>query len=138
MTSKVSLGRPETGFFGFLRVTGLIAVLVGAVGSVGLMLYVGRRNESRILLILFALWVLSPFVALVWANVVSKRWPVHTPTLYSLMLVLTLGTLALYADVAFWRPRPKPASVFLLVPPVSWLVIAIAALVSGRLARRSR
>jgi hypothetical protein len=39
------------------------------VGSVGLMLYAGGHNQSRIvvLLILFALRVLSPFVALVWA-----------------------------------------------------------------------
>ena len=134
MTSKVS------GSLGLLRAAALIAVLVGAVGSVGLMLYVGRRNDSRILLVLFVLWVLSPFMVLVLANVVSKRWSVLTrATLYSAMLVLTLGSLAIYGDVALGPPRPKPAFVFLVVPLASWLLIAIvlpiAAILSGRLSR---
>src|SRR5713226_7675945 len=95
MTSEISLGRRDRGFLGALRAAALIAVLAGAVGSVGLMLYVGRRNDSRILLVLFALWVLSPFMVLVLVNVVSKRWSVFTrATLYSVMLVLTLGSLA--------------------------------------------
>ena len=140
MTSKVSRGRPEGELPG-LRAAALIAVLVGAVGSVGLMLYVGRRNDSRILLVLFVLWVLSPFMVLVLANVVSKRWSVLTrATLYSVMLVLTLGSLAIYGDVAFGPPRVKTAFVFVVVPPASWLLIAIvvptAALISRRQSRR--
>jgi hypothetical protein len=92
MTSKVSRGRPEGGFLGPLRSVAMIAVLAGAGSSFGLMLRVGRRNDSRILLVLFGIWVLSPFGALVSANVVSKRLPVLTrATLYIVMLVLTLG-----------------------------------------------
>jgi hypothetical protein len=124
-----------------LRAAALIAVLGGAVGSVGLMLYAGRRNNSRILLVLFALWVLSPYMALVWANMFSKSWSVITrATLYSVMLVLALGSLAIYAYVALGPPRPKAAFAFVVVPPASWLPIAIvvpiAALISGRLSRR--
>ena len=141
MTSEVSRGRPEGGFLGLLRAAALIAVLAGTAGSVGLMLHAGRHNDSQILLVLFALWVLSPFMALVWANVVSKRWLVHTrATLYSVMLVLTLGSLAIYATVALGPPRAKAAFVFVVVPPASWLLIAIAvsiaALISRRLSRR--
>jgi hypothetical protein len=141
MTSKESRGRPEGGFLGLLRGAAQIAVLAGAVGSAGLMLRAGHRNNSRILLIMFALWVLSPFMALVLANVVSKRWSVLTrATLHSVMLVLTLGSLAIYGDVALGPPRAKTAFVFLVVPPASWLLIAIvvpiAALISGRLSRR--
>jgi len=93
-------------------------------------------------MVLFALWVLSPFMVLVLANVVSKRWPVLTrATLYSVMLVLTLGSLAIYGDVAFGPPRAKAAFVFVVVPPASLLLIAIvvpiAALISGRLSRRA-
>ena len=128
MTSKVSR------FLGPLRAVAMIAVVAGAGGSVGLMLRVGRRNDSRILLVLFGIWVLSPFVALVLANFVSKRWQVLTrATLYSLMLALTLGSLVLYADVAFGPPRAKPAFVFLVVPLASWLLIAVAAFLSARL-----
>jgi hypothetical protein len=143
MTSKVSRGRPEGGFLGLLRGAALIAVIAGAVGSFGLMLHAGRRQRSLILIGLFTVWELSPFVALVCAHVVSKHWSVLTrATLYSVMLVLAVGSLAIYGYDA-WRPRKaQPAFVFVLVPPVSWLLIAIAlpiaALISGRRSRRGR
>jgi hypothetical protein len=141
MISNVNPGRPESGFLAVLRAAALIAVLAGAVGSVGLTLHAGRRNDSRILMVLFALWVLSPFMALILANAVSKRWSVHTrATLYSVMLVLTLGSLAIYGVVALGPPRAKTAFVFVVVPPASWLLIAIvvpmAALISRTRSRR--
>jgi hypothetical protein len=140
MASKESLGKPEARFLKVLRAAALIALLVGAVGSVGLMLREGHRNPSRLLIVLFTFWVVSPFMALVLANVVSKRWSVLTrATLYSVMLVLALGSLAIYGDVALRPHRAKTAFVFVVVPPVSWLLIAIvvpiAALISGRLSR---
>ena len=99
-TSRTSPGRPDGGFLGLLRAVALIAVVAGALGSVGLMLWVGHRNPSRVLLVLFAIWDLSPFIALVLADIVSKRWSVLTrATLYGVMLILTLGSLAFYGDV---------------------------------------
>jgi hypothetical protein len=140
ITAKASRGRPDGGFVGVLHAVALTAVVAGAGGSVGLMLWVGHRNPSRVLLVLFAIWDLSPFVALLLANKVSKRWSVLTrATLYGVMLILTLGSLAFYGDVV-WRPRPQPAFVFLVVPLGSWLlmtiVVAVGALISGRLSRR--
>ena len=88
---KSSRGRPDGGFLGLLQAEALIAVLAGTVGSIGLMLHAGR-NAPRLLIVLFAIWVLSPFVALALANGVSKRWSVLTrATLYSVMLVVALG-----------------------------------------------
>ena len=138
-TPKASRGRPDGGFLGLLRAVALIAVVAGALGSVGLMLWVGHRNPSRVLLVLFAIWDLSPFIALVLADVVSKRWSVITrATLYGVMLIVTLGSLALYGDVVL-RPRPQPAFRFLVVPLGSWLLMVIAvpaaALISRRLSR---
>jgi hypothetical protein len=140
ITAKASSGRPDAGFLGILHAVALTAVVAGAVGSVGLMLWVGHRNPSRVLLFLFVIWDLSPFMALLLADIVSKRWSVITrATLYGVMLILTLGSLALYGDVV-WRPRPQPAFLFLVVPLGSWLLmtiaIPIAALISGRLSRR--
>jgi hypothetical protein len=142
MTSNVSRGRTAGGFLGLLHAAALIAVVAGAVGSVGLMLRAGHRNPSRLLLVLFALWVLSPFIALVLVNMGSKRWSVLTQaTLHTVMLVLTVGSLAIYGDVALGPPRVKAAFVFVVVPPASWLLIAIvvpiAALISRRPSRRS-
>ena len=77
-TAKASRRRPDGGFLGLLHAVALIAVVAGALGSVGLMLWVGHRNSSRVLVVLFAIWDLSPFIALVLADIVSKRWSVLT------------------------------------------------------------
>ena len=122
---------------GPLRAVAIIAAAAGAIGSVALTLHVGRHNASRILLSLFMIWVLSPFVALLFASLVSKSWPVPTQvTLYGLMLVLTLGSLAIYGDVAFGPARATPAFAFLVVPLVSWLLIAVALPVAALISRR--
>lgn len=133
MTSKSSLG--------FLRGAALTGLLVGAVGSFSLMLRAGRNNPSRLLLVLMATWVLSPFAALLLAYVASKRWSVFTrAALYCAVLVVALGSLAIYGYFAWRPPRAQPASVYVLVPPASWLLIAIvlpvAAFISGRRSRR--
>jgi hypothetical protein len=141
MTSTVSRGGAETGFLSRLRAAALIAVLSGAVGSFGLLLRAARHNDSIVLLVLMAIWVLSPFMVLLGANVVSKSWSVLTrATLYGVMLVVTLGSLAIYGADAFWPPRAQAAFVFVAVPPLSWLLTAtvapIASLVSRGLSRR--
>ncbi len=136
MATKESQRKPASGFLSVLRAAALIAVLAGAVGSIGFLAGAGRRTP-RFLLVLFVLWVLSPFMALVWANLVSKRWSVVTrATLYTVMLVLTLGSLAIYGAVALGLSRAKPAAVFLLVPSASWLLIAIVVPIVGLTSRR--
>src|SRR3974377_2357147 len=126
MTSRASPEKQRDGFFRPLHTAAIVAVLAGAGGSTALMLCVGHRNPSRILVALFGIWVLSPFMALLFANFVSKRWSVLTRTaLYTITLALTLGSLAIYGNVAFGPPRPKPAFAFLMVPLASWLGVAV-------------
>ena len=120
-----------------LRTAALIALPAGAAGSIGFMLRAGHRNPSRVLLILFAIWVLSPFVALLFAIIVSKDCSVLTrATLYGVVLVLTATSLAIYGDVALGPPRTKTAFVFVVVPPASWLLIAIAISIAALISRR--
>jgi hypothetical protein len=76
INSKPSHGKSEGGFLGLLRTVVLIVVVIGAGGSVGLMLREGQRSPSPAGS--FLILVLSPFVALLWANMVSKRWSVVT------------------------------------------------------------
>ena len=140
MTSEAERRMPEGGSFPFLRRAALIAVLLGAVGSLGLMLRASQRTP-RFLLVLFVFWVLGPFVALVLADVVAKRWSMLTrKTLYSVMLVVTVGSLAIYGNDAVSPPKTKAAFVYVAVPLASWLLIAIAvpmsAFLSGRQSRR--
>jgi hypothetical protein len=129
-----------TRFLGFLRALALVAVGAGAVGSLGLMLR-ADQHTPRFLLVLFFFWVLSPFVALAWANVVSRRWPVLTrATLYGVTLLITLGSLACYGKLVLPPAGSPRAFVFVAVPPASWLlmaiVVSIAALISRGRAQR--
>jgi hypothetical protein len=77
----------------FLPRLTLITVVGGAVASIAFMLRAGRHQQSRILLLLFAIWVLSPFSSAVLAHVLSKRWTVlGRPALYFVTLVFALGS----------------------------------------------
>jgi hypothetical protein len=132
--------RREGGLPGPLRAAALIAALAGAVGSVGLLLHAGQRSP-RLLLALFVVWVLSPFLAFIWADAVSKRWAVPTRvTLYCAVLMVTLGSLAVYGDDARGHRRAQAAFVYVIVPPASTLLtviaVGMASLMSGRLSRR--
>lgn len=127
------------GFAGVLRGVALIAVVIGAAGSFGLMLRGG--HPPLFLRVLFAGWVLSPFVALVLADHRAKRWSVPArATLYGVMLVLAVGSLVFYQGMIPMPVDARPAAVFLVVPAGSWIfliAVRVAALVSRRLLRRT-
>lgn len=77
-------------FLGLLRGVALIATAIGAAASFVLMLRGG--HPPLFLRVLFAGWVLSPFVALVVADNRARRWSVPArATLYGVMLVLAVG-----------------------------------------------
>jgi len=56
--------------------------------------------------------------------------------LYGVVLVLTVTSLAIYVDVALGPPRTKTAFVFVVVPPASWLLIAITISIGALNSRR--
>jgi hypothetical protein len=117
----------------FLRIMALIAMLVGAIGSLFFMFNAGHKQNSVILITLFTIWVLSPFVGLLIANKISKRWTVLTcVTLYWLMIVLSLGSLICYSG-AFGPVGTKSAFKFLVVPLISWLLIVTVIPIVSRL-----
>ena len=122
-----------------LRVAALTSMVVGAIGSVVLMLYAGRRNPSSLLIFLFVIWVLSPFLLLALADIISQRWSRLTRlSLYRVTLVLTLSSLAIYAHRALGPPRPQAAFIFIVVPPLSWLFVAVVVSVAGLISGRSK
>jgi hypothetical protein len=121
---------------GRLRAVALVAAMLGAVGSVALTLRAGR-STPRLLLAVFVLWVLAPFVALAWATVVSPRWAgVTRATLYCLTLVLTLGSLAIYGELVKRPAGSANAFMFVVTPPVAWVLIAIAVPLAALVSRR--
>jgi len=127
-------------FLRFLRPAALVAALAGVAGSLGLLFH-ASRSRPPLLMVLFVIWVSSPFLAAVIASVDSKRWSVLTQaTLYVAMLVIALASLAVYGNDALRPRRAQAAFVYIVVPLVSWLLIAIvlpiAAIISGRRSRR--
>ena len=115
----------------------LIAVFTSAGISVAFMLNARGAHAGLLLTILIGGWVLTPFTALALAYAASKRWSVHTrATLYTVMLVFALGSLAIYGADAIKPPVAQRAFVFVMVPPVSCLLMAIiipiGSLISGR------
>ena len=107
----------------FLKIFVLIVVLIGAVGSLVLMFHAGRNQRSILLIVLFTGWVLSPYIALLVAYVISKHWSVSSRmALYLLMLFITLGSLICYSG-ALSISGTKTAFKFLIVPLISWLLM---------------
>lgn len=114
---------------GRLRGAAHAAVVIAALASVVLILYGGRRNSSGVLLILFVIWVLSPFVGLALANRMSTRWPAGAQTgLHTVMLIVAGASLAVYVNAVLISPPAKLAAPFLIVPLISWLIILIVVL----------
>jgi len=141
MATEISPAKPESRYLRLLHRVTLVAVAVGAIGSVSFVLRAGQRTP-RLLLVLFIIWVLSPFAVLFWANMVSKRWSVVTQvTLYCVTLIVTLGSLATYGELIDLKPaKSANAFLFVIVPPISWMfmviVIPMAAFISNRLSRQ--
>ena len=114
--------RPQFTNLGFAA---LCSILMGGFGSVVFMHSVGRHNTSAVLVTLFTVWVSLPFVAsawLWWAIVRSSL--VAKAAYYSLIVAISLGSLAVYGFVVLGSRMAKPAFPFLVTPLVSWIVVA--------------
>jgi hypothetical protein len=119
-----------------LRIAALIAITVSLALSICLFLRAGQRTP-RLLLLAMAVWVLSPFAILAWLNLVSKPWPILSRVaVHCVTLVITLGTLAVYGDDAVGHRRAQAAFVYVIVPPVSWLLMAVTIAVPALIVRR--
>jgi hypothetical protein len=119
-----------------MRTVSVLAAVIGAVGSTGLMLVSGQHPPVFIVL-LFVIWNTAPFAALAWGAMVSQRWSVLTrSTLYGVTLIVTVTSIALYLCRVLYPPESTPAFIFVAVPLGAWLLMAIAvpiaALVSSR------
>jgi membrane-bound metal-dependent hydrolase YbcI (DUF457 family) len=109
----------------------------GTIGSVAFLLRVIHRNQSRLLIAGFVLWVVSPFVALALADLASRRWSMAMRrALCGVALAVAVGSLAIYGADAVWPRKSQPAFVFVAAPPVSWLLSALVVSTAGLLSRK--
>ena len=84
-----------------------------AVGSFSIMLYTGKHQDSKFLILLFSMWVLSPFIALYLAYKHHIGWPVLRRTLLNqLMLIVSMSSMLIYG-LSLFVPFRRPAFVFL-------------------------
>lgn len=119
-----------------LKIIALIVLIIGAVGSFYLTIREGRNDKSIFELLLFLGWVTSPFLALFIANAISHRWSYPTRvTIYLLMLIITPFSLLSYSG-ALQLQGTKPELIFLIIPPLCWLLMAIALPIAESLSRR--
>jgi membrane-bound metal-dependent hydrolase YbcI (DUF457 family) len=116
-----------------------IVILGGAVGSLALMLYAGRSNTHVLITLLFIIWILGPFAFLAIADRRSASWtPERKAVLQSLTIVVTLASLAIYAYRAAVPPRSTGAFLFVIVPPVTVVLVLVALAISAVVSRPSR
>jgi hypothetical protein len=110
----------------WLRTAALVALYGGAAATLALVLHAGGPNRPVILVPLFVAWDLSPFVLLWLADRFSTRW--SNPTrraLYAVMILVGVGSVAVYIADLFWPRKAQAAFVYVAVPPVCWVVIAV-------------
>jgi phosphate/sulfate permease len=113
-----------------------IVMLTGALASLGLTVQAGRNNHSILLMMLFGIWVFSPFMGLAVAYFLSNRWSVLTRNvLYLLAVVLTIASILIYSGV--WTlSGVKHAFAFLIFPLLSWIILAVVIPVTASRSRR--
>ena len=116
---------------GFLRKSARIAIVAGATGSLVLMFHAGRPGIA--LELIMSAWVLGPFVVVAVADAVFRRSANSIRiTLYVVVIAISCGSLAIYGADAVWPFRPQRAFALVMVPPLSCLLMVIAA-VTARL-----
>jgi len=121
-----------------LRIVSLIAVVVGTVGSEFLVIRAGGRSQP-LLSVLFFIWILLPFVALTWANIVSKGWqPFVRISLYCTTLLIALVSLAFYGRIILPRAGSPRAFVFVMGPIASWAMMLIVVPTAEAVSRKRK
>lgn len=114
-----------------LRSAALVAAVFGAAGSIGL-LRRAQQHPPPLLVVLFVIWVSTPFALLGLGNVLSKNWPVAVrATLYLVTLCVTVASLALYLDDNFHHRTTHPAAVWVAVPPASVLISGVVLVIAA-------
>ncbi|HXO85561.1 MAG TPA: hypothetical protein VN803_08540 [Gemmatimonadales bacterium] len=116
-----------------------VAIIVGAAGSLALLLYAGRSNTHLLITLGFIVWVLGPFALLALAERRSGSWSPHAQaTLRAMTLLIAAASLAIYGYRAAVPPSTTGAFLFVIVPPVTVVLLLIALAIASLMSRPSR
>lgn len=107
--------------------------MLAAISGLAAMVIVGGSTRQPLLKLIFAVWIVLPFVALWQADKRAATRPIiASTTLYPLMLVVAAGSLIIYGNAVVNPRASQPAFTFLVVPFFSWLLLAVVALIARR------
>jgi hypothetical protein len=107
---------------GLVRSLALGVATAGALGSLAFTLQAGGQNVSVIRMLLFSVWVLSPFILLIIFCMRSGSWSSRSRiSLYVIMMMISLISLLFYGGLLFFSGA-KPAFVFQVIPLTSWII----------------
>jgi hypothetical protein len=122
---------------GTLRAMVRAGLWIAGTGSLACTLYAGRHNNSIVLIVLFAAWVVSPFAGLWLAERSAERAPAGiAASIRSSALVIMVFSLAIYGAAAIQGPSHQTTFAFLAVPAASWLAIVPLLIAARKVARR--
>jgi hypothetical protein len=108
------------------RASARLDLLLGAATSLGLMFWTGRHNPSILLILLFTVWVASPFVGMMFVYRSAARWPaVRQRLTYNQIRIISFGSALIYMFQVGLGHSAKRAWPFLAVPAASWMALVL-------------
>ena len=114
----------------------LIVLIIGAVVSLQYMFRAGHNQKSILLILLFATWVLLPYILLLTALFKPGRLPGLNPwVIVFLIITISLGSMLGY-NAALFIPGSKTAFRFMIIPLISLLLIITVIPISRKLSNR--
>jgi len=101
-----------------LRRASFVVILAGAIVSITLM-FLTRQNPPTLIVWLFVVWVLGPYIAFTIGYRLARRWkPPASKALYVSTIAITFVANLVYLKDVLWPPASTRAFVWVLVPPV--------------------
>jgi hypothetical protein len=117
-----------------LRTAAFVTLVIGALVSLGLMARMGRHQSSLLLIVLFVIWDAAPFallgLAIWWSRSRDARVEMAA---CAVSFAVSIGSVGTYLLDTFGPPHPRPAFMFVIVPPVSIVATVVALLTAHRL-----
>ncbi len=114
------------------RIGANVVLLSGLAASEAITVWAGHRNRSYILVLLFVVWVGSPWFGMVRLASRHSSAPRARKTVDWWVFGTAMASVTVYVLAAVNRLGIKPAFPFLAVPLASWIVIGALALFSPR------
>jgi len=110
---------------GFFQKIIAVITLIGATGSMCFLYAATSSQTPFILLILFSGWVLSPYLGLFIATLISRKWK-EGVQLALLVIAFFVSIVSLIGYTGIFTPvDARPASIFLIIPFIGWIILVV-------------